>query len=85
MSYFTAVSADTPAFFRGVEEADLTRVASLETAGYPSDEAASPARIAERAQRGESVACDTLVCSVTQDVAFSSVRASRRPNVQESV
>lgn len=79
MSYFTAVSADTPAFFRGVEEADLPRVTWLETSGYPSDEAASPARIAERAHRGESEALQcTLMCSVMQVVACGSIRADEQ-------
>jgi hypothetical protein len=56
MSYYTAMPASTE-FFRGVDpDADLTVVSALETASYPPDEAASPERIAERAQQGERVA-----------------------------
>ena len=51
MAYYQVVS-DEP-FFRGIELEDVERVASLEAAGYPEDEAASLEQITFRAKSGE--------------------------------
>ena len=51
MAYYQVVT-DEP-FFRGVELDDVDRVADLEAAGYPEDEAASHESITFRAKSGE--------------------------------